>query len=242
MFPDNLIHLGGDEVDTKCFDENPNLAQWMKDHNITDYHELVISHLTKARSMLKQINPSKRAIYWSDEGSFYQKYNDGDILMYWGSSANMHNLTILYPNMSYILSPVDYYYLDCSYGNEYGGNSWCDPMKTWWHIYSFEPSTFLDDPRVLGTAVPVWSEMMNEDAVHQKVWPRAAAMADKMWGPKIDVDLVGLAQRQVAFGEQLNSKGIPVTFISGRWCEVIADYCFAKYVLPKSEKMQIATV
>jgi hypothetical protein len=52
--------------------------------------------------------------------------------MYWGSSANMGNLTLLYPNMSYILAPVDYYYLDCSFGNEYGGRSWCDPMKTWW--------------------------------------------------------------------------------------------------------------
>lgn len=29
LFPDSLIHLGGDEVDTTCFDENPNLKTWM---------------------------------------------------------------------------------------------------------------------------------------------------------------------------------------------------------------------
>jgi hexosaminidase len=37
LFPDSLIHLGGDEVDTACFDENPNLKLWMTKHNIPDY-------------------------------------------------------------------------------------------------------------------------------------------------------------------------------------------------------------
>jgi hexosaminidase len=117
--------------------------------------------------------------------------------MYWGSSKNMKNLTDIYPNLSYILAPADYYYLDCGFGQEYGDQSWCDPMKTWYHIYTFEPSDFLpeSDPRVLGTEVPVWSEIMNEDALFQKIWPRSASMADKMWGPKVEIDLVALAQR-----------------------------------------------
>lgn len=229
LFPESLIHLGGDEVDTKCFDENANLQTWMNQQGIANYSELVITYLAKARTLL---SPAKRAIYWSDEGSFYQRYKDGDVLMYWGSSKNMNNLTTLYPKLSYILSPVDYYYLDCSFGNPYGGNSWCDPMKTWWRIYSFEPSDFLpqEDPRVLGTEVPIWSEIMNEDALFEKIWPRAAAMADKIWAPKSEVDLVSLVQRQVAFRDYINARGIPATFISGVWCEMIPEHCFAKHV------------
>ena len=95
LFPEQLIHLGGDEVDRSCFDENPNLKTWMTQHGIATYDDLVNMHLAKARSLLPE---GKRAIYWSDEGSFYQKYRDGDVLMYWGSSKNMKNLTEIYPN------------------------------------------------------------------------------------------------------------------------------------------------
>ncbi len=94
------------------------------------------------------------------------------------------------------MAPVDFYYLDCSFGNEYGGKSWCDPMKTFWRIYSFDPALFLNetDERMLGAEVPVWSEIMSADSFEAKVWPRAAAMADRLWGPlnTTQADLVGL--------------------------------------------------
>ena len=94
------------------------------------------------------------------------------------------------------MAPVDFYYLDCSFGNEYGGKSWCDPMKTFWRIYSFDPALFLNetDERMLGAEVPVWSEIMSADSFEAKVWPRAAAMADRLWGPlnTTKADLVGL--------------------------------------------------
>ncbi len=62
--------------------------------------------------------------------------------MYWGSSnqTNIDEFFQIYPNQSYIMAPVDYFYLDCSFGNKYGGKSWCDPMKTWVKIHKFEPS------------------------------------------------------------------------------------------------------
>ncbi len=50
---------------------------------------------------------------------------------------------------------------------------------------------------MLGAEVPVWSEIMSEQSVHEKIWPRAAAMSDKLWAP-LDTNknyLVGLAQR-----------------------------------------------
>ena len=189
--------------------------------------------------MLAKQKPKGKAIYWSDPGTFYQRYRDGDILMYWGSGNKIKDMISIYPNNSYVMAPVDFYYLDCSFGNKYGGKSWCDPMKTFWRIYSFEPSAFFDDQdeRMLGAEVPVWSEIMSAESFEIKVWPRAAAMADRMWGGKntTRVDVVGVMQRQVHFAEYLTARGVPVGHNTGRWCEVFADRCFA---YPDSTKQE----
>jgi len=39
-FPDEFIHMGGDEVFGACWDRRPSIAKWMKKHNISDYYEL----------------------------------------------------------------------------------------------------------------------------------------------------------------------------------------------------------
>lgn len=56
LFPDNMVHLGGDEVDTTCYDENPYIQTFMAKHNITSYDELVVLHMTKVREQLTAIN------------------------------------------------------------------------------------------------------------------------------------------------------------------------------------------
>ena len=151
--------------------------------------------------------------------------------MYWGGEKNIKNLSEMYPNNSYVMAPVDFYYLDCSFGNKYGGESWCDPMKTFWRIYSFEPTMYLPelDERMLGGEVPVWSEIMSADSFESKVWPRAAAMADRFWGDKntTRVDVVGVMQRQVLFQQHLSSRGIPIGHNTGMWCEMNPEHCFA---------------
>jgi hypothetical protein len=41
--------------------------------------------------------------------------------------------------------------------------------------------------------------------IHDKIWPRAGAMADKYWGPNVETDLVSIVNRLTAFGEYLNT-------------------------------------
>ena len=158
--------------------------------------------------------------------------------MYWGEAVLISEMLRLYPEQQYVLAPADYYYLDCGFGDPFGGDSWCDPMKTWWRIYSFEVSDYVQGSAALGAEVPVWSEIMNEDAVMQKTWPRAAAMADKHWGPKVETDLAAITRRQIHFREYLNSRGMAGTFISGRWCEEYPEYCFAPNIPPSEPVMQ----
>jgi hexosaminidase len=126
------------------------------------------------------------------------------------------------------MAPGDYYYMDCGFGNKYGNKAWCDPFKTWWRIYSFEPTDHFNDTSCLGSEIAVWSELNGDQNLHVKMWPRGAAMADKIWSPNVPIDLVAITQRQIAFANYLNNIGIPTSSVVGRYCEKFTDQCFAK--------------
>ena len=44
LFPDNMIMFGGDEVFTKCYDENPDIKEFMKKNNMSSYHDFFQYH------------------------------------------------------------------------------------------------------------------------------------------------------------------------------------------------------
>ena len=35
LFPDNFIHLGGDEVNTGCWSQNPQISKWLDQHGMS---------------------------------------------------------------------------------------------------------------------------------------------------------------------------------------------------------------
>ena len=51
-FEDLYIQLGGDDVNPKCFDENPSIKDFMKKNNIADYKALINFHISKVRYIL----------------------------------------------------------------------------------------------------------------------------------------------------------------------------------------------
>lgn len=74
LFPDNMIMLGGDEVLTSCYNEIPNLKDFMTKNNIKDLQGVFQYHLEKSRSVLSQVNKDKVALYWSNEDTLYLKH------------------------------------------------------------------------------------------------------------------------------------------------------------------------
>jgi hexosaminidase len=57
LFKDSMLHLGGDEIDLTCFDENPKINEYMQKMNISNYSELIVSHMAKVRKMLNNMSP-----------------------------------------------------------------------------------------------------------------------------------------------------------------------------------------
>ncbi|CDW77979.1 glycosyl hydrolase family catalytic domain containing protein [Stylonychia lemnae] len=227
IFPDNMLMLGGDEVLTYCFDENPKIKDFMKENGILTYSDLFQYHIEKVKKIVANINANKTTLYWSNEDTFFLDFKPNDILLYWGQSSNIGNLSQIYPNNKFVLLPGDHYYLDCGRANKYGGTTWCEPFKSWWSIYQFEPEDYLTKDRVYGGEVAAWSEKFNDLNIHSAIWPRALALADKLWGQKVPTDLQRLTTRLHLFEKQLESQGIPFTPITDGYCEA-SNICFER--------------
>ncbi|ORX70934.1 hypothetical protein DL89DRAFT_267039 [Linderina pennispora] len=166
LFPDNVIHVGGDEVNMRCWETDPDVQK----HLAANKNETVESLLL----------------------SWYGKLHNYDtIVQTWIDSASVPNTV----NRGYRAVSSDYQslYLDCGHGAwlpNWDGNSWCDPFKTWMHVYNYDVLANITDPAkqklVLGTEVAIWSEQTDEHSFDPRAWPRAAAMAETGWSGKKD--------------------------------------------------------
>lgn len=233
-FKGDMVHLGGDEVQDKCWDERPDIKKFMKDHNIADYHELMTYYISRVHKIIKRINPSKKMIQWIWEHEVRNKikYTDEHILQYWGDSKNLKNAGEHYRANKFILSPNDFAYLDCGYESPSGKNCWCGEFRTWTQMYRFEPTAYgIPAERILGGEVCAWTEVMNNDNIENKIWPRSAAYAAAFWEkprPAIP-DLPKLATALNNLSKQLKGFGASTSPITGEYCERASVECFSKY-------------
>lgn len=63
LFPDNFIHLGGDEVDTSCWTKTPAVAKWLADRNMTGDDGYAFFVKNTAAIAIAQ---GRRPVQWSE--------------------------------------------------------------------------------------------------------------------------------------------------------------------------------
>jgi hexosaminidase len=63
LFPDNFIHLGGDEVNTTCWGEVAEISNWLQAHNMTQDQGYAY-FVNKAAEIA--ISQGRRPVQWSE--------------------------------------------------------------------------------------------------------------------------------------------------------------------------------
>ena len=91
--------------------------------------------------------------------------------------------------------------------------SWyLDNLGTPWnYVYLNEPCTGVPDnlcPMVLGGHGEMWGETVDTSDIEQTVWPRLAAIAERLWSPREINDPTDAHDRIVAFRCLLNRRAV----------------------------------
>lgn len=119
-----------------CWSDEPSIQTYLKLHNMT-VQQLLLEFFTKQRAILDRIAPSKTHILYWEEAALQDPplpIRQGDVVQMWSDKTNLLQALNSTP-ADIIVSWADNVYMDCGLGNMFGDSSWCDPFKTFYHMY-----------------------------------------------------------------------------------------------------------
>lgn len=197
LFKSNMIHLGGDEVDTSCWASTPSVAAWLKEQNMTP--DQGYAYFVKRVAAIAS-SQGHRPIQWSEVYDHFGNTLPKDTIVHiWKSVTNVTQVVAGGYNT---LVNVGYDEL-----------SWyLDNLGTMWDkVYLNEPCAGVPDnlcPLVLGGHGEMWGETVDASDIQQTVWPRMAAIAERLWSPRTLTSTVDAKDRIESFRCLLNRRGI----------------------------------
>jgi len=218
IFDDGYFHVGGDEVKDTCWGSNTS--------------KLYTSWISQMCNNVNGIG-HRTPILWSGDVDVNAQIGQDsfDIVMQiWDNAQD--KLAALKNGFKVIDSTYTSYYLDCGFGNWLGGgNSWCDPYKTWLNIYDHSltdgiPAEYLNG--IMGGEFCLWGESVDDNNLQPRLWPRAAAAAERWWtdtAPNGADSLNELFFRIAMQRDWMVHQGIIASPVQPRFCTLYPSYC-----------------
>lgn len=229
-----MFHLGGDEVNLHCWEESLSKTT---PYNYTNLHDTWGEFTLEAIKRLEKANGAKKIpsiVVWSSDLTkkpYSDKYLDKDkiVVQIWGGSTWSETTDLLSDGYRVILSHVDAWYLDCGFGKwREQGSAACDPYRTWQKVYLHRPWQSLGLNRkkksqILGGEACLWTEQVDEMSLDTRLWPRASALAERLWtDPAVDADYLSVNEdvytRLNTHRERLMDRGLRAEALWPKWC------------------------
>jgi hexosaminidase len=199
LFSGNYFHIGGDENEGKDWDSNPKIQEFKKKNKLETNHELQTYFTMQLIPMLKKHN--KTLMGW--EEIMTKNLSKEAIIHSWkgtneGVPSGQSLANVVKNGYKTVLS--NGYYIDLMLGveNHYLNN----PMPK--NI----PLTDEEKARILGGEATMWSELVTPTTIDSRIWPRTAAIAERLWSNENITDLTSLHKRMNAISLQLEELGI----------------------------------
>ena len=193
LFRTDFVHFGGDEVQNlDCWQQSPKVQAFMAAQGYTD----VDSVRNYFESQLQEIaaNFSMASVFW--EEGFDKGYDllNTSIVDIWLSDAKL--LDVIRSGRRVIESAGGY--LDQQNPNSTDPHYfWQDTLIDFWRHDPLRGAnvTAEEARRVLGLSASMWGEQVDAANFQSRMWPRAAATAERMWAPMDFVDETYLLPR-----------------------------------------------
>lgn len=165
LFPDEYFHIGGDEVKSDHWKESVEIQEFMRVNNIKDEHQLQAYFNNKILKILQKNN--KKMVGWDE---ILQPEMPKNIVIHsWRGKkallqASKDGYQVILSNGYYIdlIQSTAFHYLN----------------------HPISPDTVLPQSQadnILGGEATMWAELVTNENVDSRIWPRTAAIAERFW-------------------------------------------------------------
>ncbi|KZC13638.1 Chitooligosaccharidolytic beta-N-acetylglucosaminidase [Dufourea novaeangliae] len=243
-FKPDIFHMGGDEVNLNCWNSSAAVTSWMrtvKGWNLSESSFYKLWDYFQSRALEKVINAndgkSIPVVLWTSGLTSAEniKYLDPSkyIIQIWTSEDDPTIGRLLRNNFRVIFSNYDALYLDCGFAAWVGdGNNWCAPYKGWQRVYDNSPMKIVRKLKgryvrfIIGGEAALWTEQADSASADSKIWPRAAALAERLWAEP-DSTWIHAEQRMLRQRERYVTRGIAAESLQPEWCLQNQGFCYA---------------
>src|SRR6202041_3584318 len=193
LFPDQYLHIGGDEVNGKQWDGNPKIHQFMHAHKIKNNEALQQYFTLQVEKIVSKHH--KTMVGWDE--ILGPGMPESIVIQSWRGQDSL----ALAAQQGYrgILSSG--YYLDgMGHASQYYS---VDPMSN-----ADSKLTPAQQKLILGGEVCMWAEFISDESIDSRIWPRSAAIAERLWSAQQVQDTDSMYRRLETTSQLLEQLGL----------------------------------
>lgn len=193
LFPDQYFHIGGDEVNGKQWAGNPQIQRFMRAHGLKNARDLQAHFNKRLQTIVKKHGKIMEG--W-DEILHADLPKEVVVQSWRGQKALADAVQQGYRAMlsfGYyldLMQPASQHYLVDPFGGAAGN------------------LTAEEKQRVLGGEACMWAELITTVNIDERIWPRAAAVAERLWSAQEVRDVEDMYRRLAKLSERLEWAGL----------------------------------
>jgi hexosaminidase len=228
LFPDAYFHIGGDEVNGKQWSANPKIQAFMQAHGMKSNQDLQAYFNQRLEKIVAKNH--KIMVGWDE--ILHPDLPKTIVVQSWRGQASL--AAAAKQGYSGLLSYG--YYLDLMWpaARHYAVDPMADAAST------LSPE---EKARILGGEACMWAEWVTPENVDSRIWPRNAAIAERLWSPQnvtdvdsmyarlnavsLDLEWLGLTHRSAKFHmlhRMAGTAGISALRVLADVVEPVKDY------------------
>ena len=193
LFPDPYFHIGGDEVTGRQWKASETIQDFIKEKKLDGNNGLQLYFNQRIQKILARYG--KTPVGWDE--ILNPDLPPGTVIQSWRGPASLAEAAR--KGFGAILSSG--YYLDhlspASY--HYGVDPMAGPAA------QLTPS---QAAHIMGGEACMWAELITAETVDSRIWPRMAAIAERVWSPKQVTDVDSMYSRMESVSRLLEYTGV----------------------------------